>query len=102
MCESIKILPLVECHEVFQPNHTLLVRVTLRNHLLDFSCCHLLIQLLCSSQQILLRDESLVILIEVLEDSLDVLNGIGLAGMLGHQLHEFLEGYLTSIVSIED
>ena len=84
MRESIKILPLIEGHEIFQPNHALLVRVALRNHLLDLRCRHFLVQLLRSCHQILLRDEALVILIEVLEDALDVLNGIRLAGMLGH------------------
>ena len=58
-------------------------------------------QLFSHLQQILLGNEPFIVLIDVLEDSLDIFDRVVLAGLLGHQLDEFLETDLTSIVGVE-
>ena len=71
------------------------------DHLPYLSWSHLLLQLLSSSDQILLRYIPFAFLIEVLENALDVVFGISFAGTIGHHLDELFECYFTAVVGVE-
>ena len=72
------------------------------DHLPDLSGSDLLVQFLSRVNQIFLGYVPFSVLVEVLENSHDVLLRIGLAGFSCHQLDELVESDLTSIVGIED
>lgn len=99
---SIKVFALVECHKLVEANNPLSIGVALRDHFLDLSGGDLFVEFLGGGHEVFGRDEALVIFIEILEDTLDILLSVRLARPLGHQLHEFLKGDLTAVVGVED
>ena len=58
-------------------------------------------QLLCHLYQVLFRNKSLIVLINILKNSLNILDCIILAWLLCHQLHKLLKTDLTSIIRIK-
>lgn len=71
------------------------------DHLSDFSWCYVFLQLLGNGHQVFRRDKSVVVFINVIKYSLDIFLCIFLTGFDSHHVHEFLEGDLTSVISIE-
>lgn len=72
------------------------------DHVLDFCHGYLLMKLFSHLHQVLLWNVTLIILIDVLKDSLNVLNRVVLAWLLSHQLHKLFETNLSPSVSIEN
>ena len=99
---SIKTFSFVELNESLQTYLTLPIRITMGHHLSDLLWSYLLSQLLSCRHQVLLGYIPFSILIEILENSLNILLSIRLARSYCHQLHKLLESDLTSIVSIEN
>lgn len=72
------------------------------DHLFDFGFGDLFVKLLCHLHEILLGNEAFTVFVDVLEDSLDVLDCVALTGFVGHELYELLETDFTSVVGVED
>jgi len=70
-------------------------------HLSNLSWSHFFLQFLSSSNQILLRYIPFSFLVEVLENTLDVIISIRFAGTISHHLDKLFEGYFTAIISIK-
>lgn len=98
---SIKVLSFVKFHKTFQANHILRVGIAVSYHLFGLFKGQFFMKLFSTCKQILWGDKSLVFLINILENSLNVLSRIVLVWLMSHQLYELFETNFTSIISIE-
>lgn len=98
---SIKIFPLVKLNETLQLYYSAWVSVAVSHHFFRLLKSQLLMKFLSACQQVFGCNKAFIVLVDVLENTLNVFSSVILVWLLSHQFYELLEINFTSIISIK-
>ncbi len=99
---SLEIFPFVKSNKSLLSNDAISMRITITNHILELCGRHLFMKFLGHLQEVISCYEAFIVLVNILENSLNIFVCVIFTRLLSHKLNELLELNLPSIISIEN